>query len=190
VIGSRLAWRRVDERRVLEPREVLKVVPVAALAAAQARPASAQSVKWSAGTEAPRLKAPANATDCHHHIYNGKYLVDPKATLRPADALVDDYRALQRRIGTTRTSSCSLRRTAPTIAVTSTRWPVWVDCPHGRGRQRGVSTEDSTHARAVPRIRFNLARPAPRRRDDRAVVQADQRPRLAHPGQCPGRESS
>jgi D-galactarolactone isomerase len=54
------------------------------------------------GTEAPKLKAPVNATDCHHHIYNAKYPVDPKATLRPGDALVPDYRALQKRIGTTR----------------------------------------------------------------------------------------
>ena len=47
-------------------------------------------MKWSAGTESPKLKAPANATDCHHHIYNAKFPVDPKATLRPGDALVDD----------------------------------------------------------------------------------------------------
>jgi predicted TIM-barrel fold metal-dependent hydrolase len=82
-------------------REILKIVPGAALAA-QARPAFAQAVKWSAGSERPKLKAPANATDCHHHIYDARYPVDPRATLRPADALVDDYRALQRRIGTTR----------------------------------------------------------------------------------------
>src|SRR5213593_803599 len=68
-------------------REVLKVVSSAALVAAYARPAAAQSVKWSAGTQAPKSKAPANATDCHHHIYDAKYPVDPKATLRPADAL-------------------------------------------------------------------------------------------------------
>ena len=64
--------------------------------------AGAQAVKWSAGMEAPKLKAPANATDCHHHIYDARYPVDPKATLRPADALPDDYRALQKRIGTSR----------------------------------------------------------------------------------------
>jgi len=68
-------------------REVLKAVSTAALIAAHARPAAAQSVKWSAGTEVPKLKAPANATDCHHHVYDTKYPVDPKATLRPADAL-------------------------------------------------------------------------------------------------------
>src|SRR5438477_11758332 len=59
-------------------------------------------VKFSAGTARPKLQAPANATDCHHHIYNAKFPVDPTATLRPPDALVADYRALQKRIGTTR----------------------------------------------------------------------------------------
>src|SRR5215470_11084874 len=83
-------------------RDVLKVVSAAALAAAAPRSAAAQSVKWSMGTEAPKLKAPANATDCHHHVYNAKYPVDPRATLRPGDALVEDYRALQKRIVTAR----------------------------------------------------------------------------------------
>src|SRR5206468_11588681 len=83
-------------------RDVLKADSATALAAVAPRSAAAQSVKWSMGTEAPKLKAPANATDCHHHIYNAKYPVDPKATLRPGDALVVDYRALQKRIGTTR----------------------------------------------------------------------------------------
>ena len=89
----------------LDRRELLKTATAAAavgLIAGRARPAAAQAVKWSSGTEAPKLKAPANATDCHHHVYDAKYPVDPKATLRPADALVEDYRALQKRIGTTR----------------------------------------------------------------------------------------
>ena len=89
----------------LDRRELLKSVTVAAAAgliAGRAIAADAQAVKWSSGTAAPTLKAPAHATDCHHHIYNAKYPVDPKATLRPADALVEDYRALQTRIGTTR----------------------------------------------------------------------------------------
>src|SRR5713101_2339583 len=90
---SREAWSR---------RDILKVVSAAPVVVFGARPAAAQAVKWSSGTEAPKLKAPANATDCHHHVYDAKYPVDPKATLRPADALVEDYRALQKRIGTTR----------------------------------------------------------------------------------------
>jgi D-galactarolactone isomerase len=84
-------------------REVLVAAGAAAtLFAAGARPAAAQAVKWSEGTEAPKLKAPANACDCHHHIYGAQYKVDPRSTLRPGDATVEDYRALQKRIGTTR----------------------------------------------------------------------------------------
>src|SRR5436190_21832109 len=62
----------------------------------------AKPVKFSAGTATPKLQAPPNATDCHHHIYNSKFPVDPTATLRPPDASVEDYRALQRRLGTSR----------------------------------------------------------------------------------------
>lgn len=50
--------------------------------------AEAQQVKRSEGTEPPKLKAPLNACDCHHHIYDARYPVDPTAVLRPGDALV------------------------------------------------------------------------------------------------------
>jgi D-galactarolactone isomerase len=50
--------------------------------------AGAQQVPYSAGTEAPKLNAPANACDCHMHIYNANYPVAPSATLKPPDALV------------------------------------------------------------------------------------------------------
>src|SRR5436309_6533570 len=78
------------ERREWNRRDVLKAVSMAAAAGAldgRVGHADAQTVKYSAGTQAPKSKAPANATDCHHHIYDAKYPVDPKATLRPADAL-------------------------------------------------------------------------------------------------------
>ena len=61
-----------------------------------------EAVPYSSGTEAPKLKAPANACDCHMHIYNSRFPVAPTATLRPLDASVSDYRMLQKRIGTTR----------------------------------------------------------------------------------------
>ena len=61
-----------------------------------------QAVPWSAGTEAPKLKAPPNACDCHMHIYDSRFPVAPNAKLRPPDATVDDYRLLQKRIGATR----------------------------------------------------------------------------------------
>jgi predicted TIM-barrel fold metal-dependent hydrolase len=84
-------------------RDVLKAMSAgAAVAVIGAAGAAAQPVKWSEGTEPPKLKAPANACDCHHHIYDAKYPVDPKATLRPGEALVEDYRAFQKRIGTSR----------------------------------------------------------------------------------------
>src|SRR5215471_2621383 len=68
----------------------------------RAKSATAQQVKYSSGTEPPKLKVPANACDCHHHIYGSQYKVDPRSTLRPGDATVDDYRGLQKRIGTSR----------------------------------------------------------------------------------------
>ena len=64
--------------------------------------ASAEQVPFSSGTERPKLIAPPNATDCHHHIYDHKYPVDPRSSLRPPDATVEDYRKLQQRLGTTR----------------------------------------------------------------------------------------
>ena len=86
-------------------RGLLKAISVGAATgflAGGARDAAAQQVKWSEGTEPPKLKAPPNACDCHHHIYDARYPVDPKAVLRPGDALVEDYRAFQKRIGTSR----------------------------------------------------------------------------------------
>jgi|SRR5579863_1722266 len=86
-------------------RDVLKAASAGAAAAVfggRIGDARAQQVKWSEGTEPPKLKAPANACDCHHHIYDSKYPVDPKATLRPGDATVADYREFQKRIGTSR----------------------------------------------------------------------------------------
>lgn len=67
-------------------------------------PAKAEgvAVKWSSGTATPRVAAPKLATDCHHHIYDLRFPVAPQAVLRPGDATVDDYRALQRRIGIAR----------------------------------------------------------------------------------------
>ena len=64
--------------------------------------AEPERVPWPAGTELPRTKAPANATDCHHHIYESRFPPDPKAKLRPGDATVADYRLLEKRIGIAR----------------------------------------------------------------------------------------
>src|SRR5580700_8893298 len=62
----------------------------------------AETVPWSAGTDLPKLKAPPNACDCHMHVYDHRFPVAPTAKLRPGNATVDDYRLLQKRLGTTR----------------------------------------------------------------------------------------
>src|SRR5438094_7478612 len=89
-----------------ERRTFMKKAGLMALAAAgsgRIRESYAQEqVRWSSGTDLPKSKAPANACDCHMHIYDARFPMDPSATLRPGDALVDDYRRLQKRIGTTR----------------------------------------------------------------------------------------
>ena len=66
------------------------------------RLATAQEVRWSSGAEKPRFVPPPGATDCHFHTYDKNYPIMKGATLLPDDALPEDYRALQRRIGTTR----------------------------------------------------------------------------------------
>ena len=90
---------------MLARREFLKGtagVVAAAAAGLSVRPGHAQAVPFSAGTEPPKLKAPANACDCHMHIYDARFPIAPSATLKPADALPSDYKLLQKRIGTTR----------------------------------------------------------------------------------------
>ena len=64
------------------------------------RPAAAQEpVKFSTGTDKPKLSAPPGSTDCHFHIYDNRFPPAPGG-LPAADALPADYRALQARIGT------------------------------------------------------------------------------------------
>ncbi|MBF9263564.1 amidohydrolase family protein [Acidovorax cattleyae] len=63
---------------------------------------TAAPLRFSAGTAAPRTALPAGACDCHVHLYDSRFPVEPAARLRPPDAGVDDLRALQRRIGTAR----------------------------------------------------------------------------------------
>ena len=53
----------VTDRPRREVLTTLSMTAAAGLVVAQTRPAAAQSVKWSAGMEAPKLKAPAHATD-------------------------------------------------------------------------------------------------------------------------------
>ncbi|HXJ01895.1 MAG TPA: amidohydrolase family protein [Micropepsaceae bacterium] len=87
-------------------RDFVKGAGIAALTAggiARMDEARAQAVSNSTGTEPPKLKAPANAADCHMHIYNpARFPMPPSPRVAPTNAAVDQYRLLQKRIGTTR----------------------------------------------------------------------------------------
>ncbi len=62
-----------------------------------------QVVPNSSGTERPKLKAPANAADCHMHVYDpARFPMPPSPRVAPDNAALTQYRQLQQRIGTTR----------------------------------------------------------------------------------------
>ena len=64
----------------------------------------AQQVPNSSGTAPPKLKAPANACDCHHHIYDPARfaMVPTPGRPAPSNGSMQEFRLLQKRIGTTR----------------------------------------------------------------------------------------
>src|ERR1700688_2827729 len=62
-----------------------------------------QTVPNTTGTGPAKIKAPANATDCHMHIYDPRFAEsNPRPGQNPKNATVPDYRLLQTRTGTTR----------------------------------------------------------------------------------------
>jgi D-galactarolactone isomerase len=88
-------------------RSLLQGMGLAALGAgcvAQIPEAYAQfAVPNSVGSEPPKLKAPANACDCHHHIYDAaRFPPVASGGLFQPNGRVEEYRLLQRRIRTTR----------------------------------------------------------------------------------------
>ncbi len=50
----------------------------------------------------PTLAAPPGACDTHMHFYNARYPSAPTALFTPPDAWIDDYRAVQKRLGVER----------------------------------------------------------------------------------------
>src|SRR4029453_4761400 len=67
-------------------------------------PRQQEPVPNSAGTDLPQLKAPAGACDVHMHIYDAARFPPARPGSRmQANATVEDYRRLQKRIGTERT---------------------------------------------------------------------------------------
>ena len=118
-------------------------------------------VRYSAGTEPPKTSLPLNATDCHHHIYDSRFPTHKTATLRPTDASVEDYRALQNRLGLTRNVVVQ-----PSTYGTDNRVTIEAISAFGIQNCRGVAvvnTEVSDdelirmHQAGIRGIRFNLA---------------------------------
>lgn len=128
--------------------------------AAPARTRQRQTVRWSAGDEPPRTRAPANATDCHFHIYDDRFPVAANATLRPLEAGIADFQALQARLGTSR---CVLVQ--PSAYGTDNEAYLGVVRQLDAERTRMVAVVDTSvtdqelrrmHEAGVRGIRFNL----------------------------------
>ena len=67
------------------------------------REGRAEGAPNSSGTEAPKLKAPPGACDCHHHIYDpARFPPSRPSAQQVPNARVEDYRLLQRRLGVSR----------------------------------------------------------------------------------------
>jgi len=92
----------IDRRTFIRAAGLTTLAVAGGIGLAQSR-ADEHRVPFSSGTAAPRLRAPANACDCHMHFYDDRFPAAATATLRPPNSTVEDYRLLQRRIGTSRT---------------------------------------------------------------------------------------
>jgi predicted TIM-barrel fold metal-dependent hydrolase len=138
----------------------------ASVATLRSAPALAQGVPNSAGTAPPRTKTPPGAADCHMHTYDpARFPMPPNPRKAPGNATVEDYRLLQKRIGTSRVVIVQPRNYATDNRVTL--YAVAQLGPNARGV--AVVTPDVTdsdlkafHAGGIRGIRFSLADPGSR----------------------------
>lgn len=114
----------------------------------------------STGELRPRLTPPAGSVDCHMHLYDSRYPASATATLFPPDAFLEDYRAVQKRLGIRR-----MVIVTPSTYGTDNR--LMLDgLLRSRGDARGVAVIEnslgddelaSLHEAGVRGIRFNLS---------------------------------
>ncbi len=114
----------------------------------------------SLGQAGPTFTPPAGSVDCHMHLYDSRYPAAPSATLFPADALLEDYQALQKRLGINR-----MVIVTPSTYGTDNR--LMLDgLRQSHGDARGVAVVDDSisdtqlaalHNAGVRGIRFNLS---------------------------------
>jgi predicted TIM-barrel fold metal-dependent hydrolase len=151
----------IGRRRFLTGAGAAALAGTGALIAERAGAQQSGAVPNSSGTEAAKVKAPALACDCHHHIYDAVRFPPRKPGPRIIpEARVAEYRLLQRRIGTSRN-----------IVVTPAAYAgdndVTLDAIAQLGRNaRGVAVIDASisdaelkrlDAGGVRGIRFSLA---------------------------------
>jgi D-galactarolactone isomerase len=100
-------------------RRTFLAVAGAALTGALDAAEAQEAVPNSTGTEPAKLKAPANAADCHMHIYDPRFAEsNSRPGLNPKNATVSHYRLLQKRTGTTRVVVVTPRNYATDNRVT------------------------------------------------------------------------
>jgi predicted TIM-barrel fold metal-dependent hydrolase len=122
------------------------------------------AVPHSSGTQGPVCTAPDGACDAHMHVYDRRFALHgpPDAMLDHATA--DDYRLLQRRIGTQRTVVVQ-----PRVHGTDNAATLAAIQALGTARTRGVAVVrpdvadaelENLHAGGIRGIRFTLYTPA------------------------------
>ena len=118
------------------------------------------NVPLGVGDAPPTLRPAVGSVDCHMHLYDSRYPASPTATLFPPDASLEDYRAVQQRLGMTR-----MIIVTPSTYGTDNR--IMLDgLLRSRGDARGVAVVDGSvsdaelaalHDAGVRGIRFNLS---------------------------------
>lgn len=88
----------------------------------------------SAGTQAPRLRTPRNACDCHLHIYDAAFPMPRPDARAVSDASAAEYRLLQDRLGTTRAVVVQ-----PAAYGTDNRVTMDAVAKLGRDKARGIA---------------------------------------------------
>ncbi|RQM44188.1 2-pyrone-4,6-dicarboxylate hydrolase [Paraburkholderia bannensis] len=130
---------------------------------AAALPQRALSLEtWSTGSGAPAFRLPEGAVDCHMHIYDDRFPSAPGTQLRPPNASVAQYRALQERLGVHRNVCVT-----PSTYGTDNRCLLDALAQFG-ANARGVAVVDTSvsdtdltqmNRAGVRAIRFNLSYP-------------------------------
>ncbi|AUA56627.1 Predicted metal-dependent hydrolase of the TIM-barrel fold [Achromobacter spanius] len=115
---------------------------------------------YSAGLASAAVAVPDGACDCHIHAYDARYPAVPGARLLPPDATMQQYRAIQARLGTQRAVLVT-----PSTYGADNRSMLSALAELG-GQARGVAVIDgletdaqlqALHAAGVRGIRFNLS---------------------------------